>query len=121
MRGCSCSGDQPRIGRIRLPRITSSVFTLSVAAAPGLIPALRVVLKNLVRTVAIGFGNENASAVINKALEKKLGLKLEPVEGDGRGELNIRSDLHSIESDRALIKPSNLPNGDAQKGQKGPG
>jgi hypothetical protein len=32
-----------------------------------------------------------------------------------------RSDLHSIESDRALIKPSNLPNGDAQKGQKGPG
>jgi hypothetical protein len=46
-------------------------------------------------------------------------LKLEPVEADGRGELNIRSDLHSIES--ALIKPSNLPNGDAQKGQKGPG
>jgi hypothetical protein len=32
-----------------------------------------------------------------------------------------RSDLHSIESDRSLIKPSNLPNGDAQKGQKGPG
>jgi hypothetical protein len=28
----------------------------------------------------------------------------QPVEGDGRGELNIRSDLHSIESDRALIK-----------------
>jgi hypothetical protein len=52
--------------------------------------------------------------------KKKLGLKLERVvEGDGRGELNIRSDLHSIES--ALIKPSNLPNGDAQKGQKGPG
>jgi hypothetical protein len=46
-------------------------------------------------------------------------LKLEPVEGDGRGELNIRSDLHSIESDRALLKPSNLANGDAQKGQKG--
>ena len=45
----------------------------------------------------------------------------QPAEGDGRGELNIRSDLHSIESDRALIKPSNLPNGDAQKGQKGPG
>jgi hypothetical protein len=41
--------------------------------------------------------------------KKKLGLKLEPVvEGDGRGELNIRSDLHSIESDRALLKPSNL-------------
>jgi hypothetical protein len=40
------------------------VFPLSVAAAPGLIPALRVVLKNLVRTVAICFGNENASAVI---------------------------------------------------------
>jgi hypothetical protein len=34
------------------------------AAAPGLISALRVVLKNLVHTVAIGFGNENASAVI---------------------------------------------------------
>jgi hypothetical protein len=32
------------------------VFTLSVAAAPGLIPALRVVLKNLVRTVAIALG-----------------------------------------------------------------
>jgi hypothetical protein len=78
------------------------VFTLSVAAAPGLIPALRVVLKNLVRTVAIGFGNENASAVI-KRWKKKLGLNLEHVEGDGRGELNIRSDLHSIESDRALI------------------
>ena len=29
----------------------------------------------------------------------------------------IRSDLHSIESDRALIKPSNLPNGDARKVQ----
>jgi len=96
------------------------VFTLSVAAAPGLIPALRAVLKNLVRTIAIGFGNENASAVI-KALKKKLGLKLEHVEWDGRGELNIRSDLHSIESDRALLKPFNLPNGDAQKGQKGPG
>jgi predicted nuclease of predicted toxin-antitoxin system len=41
--------------------------------------------------------------------KKKLGLKLEPVvEGDGRGELNIRSDLHSIESDRAHLKPSNL-------------
>jgi hypothetical protein len=64
MRGYSCSGDQPRIGRIRSPRITSSVFALSVAAAAGLTPALRVVLKNLVRTVAIGFGNENAPAVI---------------------------------------------------------
>jgi hypothetical protein len=42
----------------------------------------------------------------------------QPVEGDGRGELNIRGDLHFIESDRALIKPSNLPNGDAQKGKK---
>ena len=41
--------------------------------------------------------------------KKKLGLKLERVvEGDGRGELNIRSDLHSIESDRAHLKPSNL-------------
>ena len=40
--------------------------------------------------------------------KKKLGLKLEPVEADGRGELNIRSDLHSVESDRALLKPSNL-------------
>jgi hypothetical protein len=51
------------------------VFTLSVAAAPGLIPALRVVLKNLVRMVAIGFGNENASAVI-KALEKEAGIEV---------------------------------------------
>ena len=76
MRGCSCSDDQPRIGRIRSPRITSSVFTLSVAAAPGLIPALRVVLKNLVPTVAIGFGNENASAVNNKALEKEAGIEV---------------------------------------------
>ena len=74
MWGCSCSDDQPRIGRIRSPRITS-VFTLSVAAAPGLIPALRVVLKNLVRTVAIGFGNENASAVI-KALKKEAGIEV---------------------------------------------
>ena len=76
MWGCSCSDDQPRIGRIRSPRITSSVFTLSVAAAPGLIPALRAALKNLVRTVAIGFGNENASAVINKALEKEAGIEV---------------------------------------------
>jgi hypothetical protein len=78
MRGCSCSDDQPRIARSRSPRITSSVFTLSVAAAPGLIPALRVVLKlkNLVRTVAIGFGNENASAIINKALEKEAGIEV---------------------------------------------
>jgi len=51
------------------------VFTLSVAPAPRLIPALRVVLKNLVRTVAIGFGNENASAVI-KALEKEAGIEV---------------------------------------------
>jgi hypothetical protein len=51
------------------------MFTLSVAAAPGLIPALRVVLKNLVRTVAIGFGNENASAAI-KALEKEAGIEV---------------------------------------------
>jgi hypothetical protein len=28
--------------------------------------------------------------------------------------------LHSIESDRALIKPSNLPMAMRQKGQKGP-
>jgi hypothetical protein len=48
-------------------------------------------------------------------------LKLEHVEADGRGELNIHGGLHSIESDRAPLKPSNLPNGDAQKGQKGPG
>jgi hypothetical protein len=42
------------------------------------IPALRVVLKlkNLARTVAIGFGNENASAVINKALEKEAGIEV---------------------------------------------
>ena len=75
MRGYSCSGDQPRIGRIRSPRITSSVFTLSVAAAPGLVPVLRVVLKNLVRTVAIGFGNENASAAI-KVLQKEAGIEV---------------------------------------------
>ena len=51
------------------------MFTLSVAAAPGVIPALRVVLKNLVRTVAIRFGNENASAAI-KALEKEAGIEV---------------------------------------------
>jgi hypothetical protein len=45
-------------------------------------------------------------------------LKLEQVEGEGRGELNIRSDLHSIESDRALIKPSNLPMAMRKKGKK---
>jgi 3-hydroxyisobutyrate dehydrogenase-like beta-hydroxyacid dehydrogenase len=39
------------------------------------IPALRVVQQNLVRAVALGFGNENASAVI-KALEKEAGIEV---------------------------------------------
>ena len=39
------------------------------------IPALRIVQKNLVRAVALGFGNENASAVI-KALEKEAGIEV---------------------------------------------
>jgi 3-hydroxyisobutyrate dehydrogenase-like beta-hydroxyacid dehydrogenase len=39
------------------------------------IPALRVVQKNLVRAVALGFGSENASAVI-KALEKEAGIEV---------------------------------------------
>jgi 3-hydroxyisobutyrate dehydrogenase-like beta-hydroxyacid dehydrogenase len=39
------------------------------------IPAVRVVQKNLVRAVALGFGNENASAVI-KALEKEAGIEV---------------------------------------------
>jgi 3-hydroxyisobutyrate dehydrogenase-like beta-hydroxyacid dehydrogenase len=39
------------------------------------IPALRVVQKNLTRAIALGFGNENASAVI-KALEKEAGIKV---------------------------------------------
>jgi hypothetical protein len=38
------------------------------------IPALRVVQKNLEDAVALGFGKENASAVI-KALEKKAGVE----------------------------------------------
>ena len=37
-------------------------------------PALRVVEKNLARAVALGFGNENASALV-KALEKKAGVQ----------------------------------------------
>jgi 3-hydroxyisobutyrate dehydrogenase-like beta-hydroxyacid dehydrogenase len=39
------------------------------------IPALRVVQKNLTRAIALGFGNENASAVI-KALEKEAGIEV---------------------------------------------
>src|SRR3977135_304667 len=39
------------------------------------IPALRVVEKNLAAAVALGFGNENASAVI-KALEKEAGVEV---------------------------------------------
>ena len=39
------------------------------------IPALRVVEKNLASAVALGFGNENASAVI-KALEKEAGAEV---------------------------------------------
>jgi 3-hydroxyisobutyrate dehydrogenase-like beta-hydroxyacid dehydrogenase len=40
------------------------------------IPALRIVEKNLASAVALGFGNENASAVI-KALEKEAGVKVQ--------------------------------------------
>src|SRR4029078_7307205 len=39
------------------------------------IPALRVVQKNLESAVALGFGKENASAVI-KALEKEAGVEV---------------------------------------------
>jgi 3-hydroxyisobutyrate dehydrogenase-like beta-hydroxyacid dehydrogenase len=39
------------------------------------IPALRVVQKNLEDAVALGFGNENASAVI-KALEKEANVEV---------------------------------------------
>ena len=39
------------------------------------IPAVRVVEKNLASAVALGFGNENASALI-KALEKKAGVEV---------------------------------------------
>ena len=39
------------------------------------IPALRVVGKNLESAVALGFGKENASAVI-KALEKEAGVEV---------------------------------------------
>ena len=41
------------------------------------IPALRVVQKNLESAVALGFGKENASAVI-KALEKEAGVEVKP-------------------------------------------
>ena len=40
------------------------------------IPALRVVQKNLGDAVALGFGKENASALI-KALEKEAGVEVE--------------------------------------------
>jgi len=39
------------------------------------IPALRVVEKNLASAVSLGFGNENASALI-KALEKEAGVQV---------------------------------------------
>jgi 3-hydroxyisobutyrate dehydrogenase-like beta-hydroxyacid dehydrogenase len=39
------------------------------------IPALRVVEKNLAAAVALGFGTENASALI-KALEKEAGVEV---------------------------------------------
>jgi 3-hydroxyisobutyrate dehydrogenase-like beta-hydroxyacid dehydrogenase len=39
------------------------------------IPALRVVEKNLASAVALGFGKENASALI-KALEKEAGVEV---------------------------------------------
>ena len=39
------------------------------------IPALRVVEKNLASAVSLGFGNENASALI-KALEKEAGVEV---------------------------------------------
>jgi hypothetical protein len=42
---------------------------------PSPIPALRVVEKNLESAVALGFGEENASAVI-KALEKEAGVEV---------------------------------------------
>ena len=42
---------------------------------PAPIPALRVVEKNLASAVALGFGKENASAVI-KALEKEAGVEV---------------------------------------------
>src|SRR6202171_209569 len=42
---------------------------------PSAIPALRVVEKNLASAVALGFGKENASAVI-KALEKEAGVEV---------------------------------------------
>jgi 3-hydroxyisobutyrate dehydrogenase-like beta-hydroxyacid dehydrogenase len=41
------------------------------------IPALRVVGKNLKSAVALGFGKENASALI-KALEKETGVEVRP-------------------------------------------
>jgi len=43
---------------------------------PSPIPALRVVGKNLESAVALGFGKENASAVI-KALEKEARVKVQ--------------------------------------------
>jgi hypothetical protein len=39
------------------------------------IPAVRVVEKNLAAAVALGFGNENASALI-RALEKEAGIEV---------------------------------------------
>jgi 3-hydroxyisobutyrate dehydrogenase-like beta-hydroxyacid dehydrogenase len=45
------------------------------ASLQSLIPALRVADKNLKSAVALGFGRENASAVI-KALEKDAGVQV---------------------------------------------
>jgi 3-hydroxyisobutyrate dehydrogenase-like beta-hydroxyacid dehydrogenase len=53
---------------------------------PSPIPALRVVEKNLASAVALGFGKENASAVI-KALEKEAGVEVKACRPLGRSQV----------------------------------
>src|SRR5712671_3315015 len=55
------------------------------------IPGLRVVEKNLKSAVALGFGEENASALI-RALEKKAGVKVK-ARGAGRSKETEQNDL----------------------------
>jgi 3-hydroxyisobutyrate dehydrogenase-like beta-hydroxyacid dehydrogenase len=51
------------------------------------IPALRVVEKNLAAAVALGFGTENASALI-RALEKEAGVEVKARRGSAGTEQN---------------------------------
>jgi glyoxylate/succinic semialdehyde reductase len=55
----------------------ASLIEKFAASLQSPIPALRVVEKNLESAVALGFGTENASALI-KTLEKEAGVEVKP-------------------------------------------